>query len=365
MMEGNLQKLGNRLNVSVDWLSFTLTLVTDIDEVLDMLGYNRMDFDNMAHGGKGYKSMVKLSGYPIYIMFDGNPDMGIHVDVSGSAVSELIRSFATTLKVSTPFESYAYDMDFDSTFLMELLRRVRCCGQVTRIDLAVDDIGSRYFTTDDMVELYFNHQVVSKFRNLKNVVESEISGQKTGHTLYFGSRKSDIFLRIYDKKLEQNKKLSGAGMALIDYSWVRWELELKGERAVSVCDMLLSGKPVGEITIGLLNNYVRIINLDNNNRSRCTTYDLWLDFIAGISPLRLYVPRDNKTIDDKKRWVKNQVMPTLAAIIISDGGSLEFVSDNMDSAVMRMKRPLREMISKSMEGVEHIENIGDFGRVFD
>lgn len=349
-MEGNYEKLSNKLTVSIDWLSFTLTSVTDIDDVLEMLGYTRMDFDNMAHGGKGYKSMVKLSGYPIYIMYDGNPDMGIHVDVSGSAISELLRSFSTTLKISTPFGGYAYDKDIDSTFMMELLHRIRSIGQITRIDLAVDDIGCNYFDTDDIVYLYFEQQIVSKFRNMKNVVESEISGQKTGHTLYFGSRKSDIFLRIYDKRLEQNKKLNGSGLPLIDYPWIRWELELKGERATSVADMLLSGKPVGEITIGLLNNYVRIINLDNNNRSRCTTYPAWLMFIDGIKPLKLYVPHEDKTIDDKKRWVKNQVMPTLAAIIMSDGGSLEFISDNMEAGVIRMKRPLKEMVSKSLRG---------------
>lgn len=347
-MEGSYETLENNLNVSIDWLSFTITALSNIDEVISFLGYNRMDFDNMAHGGKGYKSMIRLNGYSVCILFDGNEDMGIHVDISGSAISEVLRSFSHTLKVDTPF-GYAYDIDFSSTFLRELLVKIRCYGHITRLDLAIDDIGCKYFTTDDIVSLYFETRIISKFRNLKNVVESEVSGNKTGHTLYFGSRTSGIFLRIYDKQLEQNKKNSNSEIPPIFYSWVRWELECKGERANSVADFILSGVNLGELTMGILSNYMRIINLDNNNRSRCSVYDKWDSFLSNISSLKLYVPHDEKSMNDKKNWVSKQVMPTLAAIIMSDGGSLEFIENNIESGLIRMKKSLREMVQRSLD----------------
>lgn len=292
-MNGNLKELKNGLTVSIDWLSFTITDLSSVDDVISFLGYNRIDFDNMAHGGKGYKSMIRLSGYPISIMFDGNNDMGIHVDISGSAILEVIRSFSNTLAVNTPF-GLGYEIDFNSTFLKELLSAVRKYGHITRLDLAVDDIGCRYFSTDDLVSLYSETRIVSKFRNLKNVVESELSGNKTGHTLYFGSRKSDMFLRVYDKQLEQNKKNVGSDIPVIIHPWVRWEMECKNKRANSVADLILSGHDLGEIIMGVLSNYIRIINLDNSNRSRCSMYSVWSSFLDGISGLKLYVLQSEK-----------------------------------------------------------------------
>lgn len=92
-MEGNLITLANGLVVSVDWLSFTVTSTNDLVDVLDMLGYTTEDFTRMPKGARGYRTMFRLNGYSLSVLCDGNPDMGIHVDVSGSAIGELIRSF--------------------------------------------------------------------------------------------------------------------------------------------------------------------------------------------------------------------------------------------------------------------------------
>lgn len=344
-MDGDFKELKNGLFVSIDWLSFTITSIASVDNVLRLLGYNRYDFDTMPHGGKGYKSMIRLNGYPVSVMFDGNDNMGIHVDISGSAMSEVIRSFKATLSTVTPF-GIGYDIDFDSTFLCELISVIRKHGHITRLDLAVDDIGSRYFTTDDLVSLYFEKKIVSKFRTLKNVEESELSGKKTGHTLYFGSRKSEVFLRVYDKQLEQNKKNKGSDIPPLCAPWVRWELECKGKKADSVASLILSGMDLGQIVVGVLSNYIRVINLDNDNRSRCTVNEVWQSFISGIEPLRLSVRAVEKDIDDKKDWIVKQVMPSLVAVILSDGGSYDFITNNISSGFERMKKPLWDMVRK-------------------
>lgn len=46
-------------------------------------------------------------------------------------------------------------------------------------------------------------ETVSKFRVYKNMLESTFVNEKTGHTVYFGSRRSEVMLRVYDKQLEQ------------------------------------------------------------------------------------------------------------------------------------------------------------------
>ena len=347
-MEGNLITLDNGLVVSVDWLSFTVMSTADVVDVLDMFGYVMDDFTRMPRGARGYKTMFRLNGYSLSVLCDGNPGMGIHIDVAGSAIGELVRSFSETLKVDTPFGE-GYDIDFDSTFMVALLERIRDNGHVTRIDVAIDDIGCNYFTTDDVCGLYGNTQIVSKFRNMRNVVESEISGKKTGHTVYFGSRTSDIFLRVYDKQLERNRKLSASGTH-IDNLWVRWELELKNDRAVSVSKMLTSGIPLGAVAVGVLGHYMRMIELDDINRSRCSTHSVWADFMDGISSLKITVPKYEKTMDEKKTWIKRQVMPTLAAVILADGGSLEFVEDNLENGLSRMNKRLYKMTMVELGG---------------
>ncbi len=340
-MQGNLISLPNGLTVSVDWLSFTVMSTGNLVDVLDMFGYVMEDFTRMPKGARGYKTMYRLNGFPVSVLCDGTPNMGIHIDISGTAISEFLRSYSESLKVATPFRE-GYDIDFDSTFLISLLELIRDNGHVTRLDIAIDDLGGNYFTINDICRLYENTQIVSKFRNMRSVVESEVSGKKTGHTLYFGSRTSDIFLRIYDKQLEQNKKLSASDVH-IDTPWVRWELELKNDRAVSVAKMLISGIPLGTVAVGVLSHYMRIIELDDSNRSRCSINEVWSSFIDGLSPLKLTVMKYDKTLDDKRKWVKRQVMPTLAAILLADGGSIEFIENNLENAVDRMSPSLYRM----------------------
>lgn len=341
-MDGNFKDLENGLKVSIDWLSFTITELSCVEDVLSLLGYSREDFNEMPRGRYGYKSMLQLNGYPVSVLYDGNDDMGIHVDISGTAISEVIRSFKFTLEVATPFGP-GYEIDFDSTFMREFLSAIDRVGCITRMDLAVDDIGAHYFTTEDVYSLWKENLIVTKFRKLRNVEETSSHGLKTGHTVYFGSRESEMYLRVYDKQLEQNKKLAHSDSPLISTPWVRWEMECKGSRSHAVVKQFLNGSDLGDIVVGVLSHYVRIINSDNSNRSRCTVNEKWLDFLHGIRPLKLYVSQEDKTIDDKKCWVNKQVMPTIAAIIIADGGSLEFFERNLPSACERMKKNLRQL----------------------
>nr|DAG14286.1 MAG TPA: Replication initiation factor [Inoviridae sp.] len=335
-------KLENGLVVSFDWLSFTIT-TSRYQDVIKLLGYSQDDFMLCPKGARGYRSMLRLRGYQISILYDGSPGMGVHVDVSGTALSELLRSFSQTLACNCPFGGQAYEKDFDTTFMQELLRKVLEQGHVTRLDIAIDDVGCSYFSTDDLVHYYDQTRIVSKFRGMRNVEEKEILGKKTGHTLYFGSRSSDIFLRVYDKRLERNKKLISTGQQRIQTPWIRWELELKKDRAVSVANMFASGLNLGMIAIGILGHYFRIINLDDSNRSRCSVLEEWKDFMAGISPLKVSFPRLLPTMEDKKNWIRRQCMPTLAAIVLGDGGSLDFIESSIADASVRMSQTLYDL----------------------
>ena len=174
-----------------------------------------------------------------------------------------------------------------------------------------------------------------------------MAGEKAGHTLYLGSRKSDIFLRVYDKKLEQNKKLFASGENLIRTEWIRWELELKNERAQECVNMLLTKKETGAVCVGILSNYFRVIKLDNENKSRCTTDKVWMRFIGEMEKLTLYIPTFPKTLEEKRKWFEMQVAPTLAGIILADGGVLDIVTQNFDQYVARMSKAMIELVIRA------------------
>lgn len=344
-MKSNLK---NGLMVSVDWLSFTVTSTSDIVDALDLFGYVIDDFAKLPKGARGYKTMYRANSSSIYVLCDGNANMGVHIDVSGSAVSDFLECFHASLETFCPFEgSKCYDLDPDTSAMMALLSRIMDNGHLTRLDIAIDDVGCRYFTTDDIVTLYDKRQIVTKFRNMRNVVEFENPGMKTGHTVYFGSRSSDIFLRVYDKRLERNAHLAD-GSAPVRYPWVRWELELKDDRAMSAAKMLVSGIDLGVVAVGSLGHYMRIINLDDKNRSRCSMYLRWADFMDGISSKRLTVFKAPVTLAEKRSWINRQVMPTLAAVIMADGGSLEFIEDNLPGGADRMNNTLRHMVESAL-----------------
>lgn len=345
---GDSTNISEGVRVSVDWISFTVFDIHSVEELVSTLGYSMTNFTLMPKGGNGYKSMIKAQGYPLCILYDGNEDMGMHVSISGSAISDALKHFADSLKVSTPFEGDAIAVnDLTNTIMLEFLGAIRHMGQLSRIDLAVDDIGGAYYSTADLVSILEGKECVSKFRNWKNLCEKTLAGECTGHTVYLGSRSSNIMLRVYDKKLEQNKKLKSQDKPLIDHDWVRWELECKDERANRVADLLIDGKNLGHIVTSILNNYFRVINLDNNNRSRCSTTDTWMQFLQTVDRLGLYIISEARTLKDKRQWIIRQVLPTLTGVIIADGGCFDIITDNIDISIDRMSQDMVNIVTQA------------------
>lgn len=339
--------LGNGLRVCVDWLAFTIKDIHSVQKVIEFLGFDFTQFSQAPRGAMGYKSMYKLDGYPVSVLYDGGEDMGIHVNISGSAVSYCVAAYRKKLSGSTPFdgqEAMQVD-DFSLTALSQFLKDIKSIGQITRLDLAIDDMGdAQFFSCEEIHSYLMDDQVVSKFRKFHTDIDYKMGGEVVGYTIYLGSRKSEAFLRIYDKRLEQKAKDPEHAS---DIPWVRWELELKDARAMMAASMMIQGCSIGQIVVGVLSNYVRIVELDDENRSRCSVLPKWQLFLDGIKPLRLYVPGMPKTIEDKERWIHDQVLSTLAGLFLAYGGTFSFLEDHLDEGIKRMKFDLRELVLKA------------------
>lgn len=345
-MLGNKSTLQNQLVASIDWIAFTSTIISNAREMFDFLGYPEADFQLLPKGSNGYTKVYRLKSYPVSVMAEGNADMGVHVVISGSAVQDVLQHYQNTITGTTPFGADAVEFtDFNNTVMIEFLRDVKRIGWLTRLDLAVDDLGSNYFSVEDIRQYLGAGDVVSKFRTYRDIYESTLAGENTGHTVYLGSRQSEVMLRIYDKMLEQNQKAMEEKDKLQD-PWVRWELELKNDRANIAADFLIQRKSLGEIITEILNNYVRIIIPDDSNRSRCSIHPLWEKFVNTIKKLALYVVDASKTIEQKRNWFIRQCLPTLAGLIISDFGSFDLITQHFDDAVLRMSPHMQSLVTQ-------------------
>lgn len=333
-------KRKNGLVAVIDWLSFTDVLNTDVEASLLELGFSREEFADTGKGAFGYKKMLLHKGTTIRVLYDGNEDMGIHYDISGSSISEFFNHYRADFLNDSSLEP---GIDLDMKVLRDLLVHISEIGHVTRLDLAIDDKFEPFYTLPELQTVLEEQRFVSKFRSWRLVKDSTTSGDLTGATLYLGSRQSDIMLRIYDKQLEQIAKgVEGAA----NVPWVRWEFELKNEYANIALTDILNGIDVGSLCFGILSNYLRIIVVDDSNKSRCSTDEVWSSFLGEVKNIHLFVMQAPPTLLDKKDWVLKQVAPTITGLILANYGDISWLMQHMEQHAKRMNKHLKELVSK-------------------
>lgn len=206
MLNGNKSQHSNGLKISIDWLSFTLTEPCSSETAISMLGYSLVDFQLLPRGLNGYRSQLRHSAYPVSIQFDGQVGMGVHVDISGSAVQDVLDHYKRKRSGFTPFGCNAYEVgSFDSTVMSDLISDICFNGHITRLDLAIDDLGAEFFTLSELSNILASDGFVSKFRKWKELIKRQNGSICIGHTIYLGSRSSAIMLRVYDNNLNKMK----------------------------------------------------------------------------------------------------------------------------------------------------------------
>lgn len=333
----NVQNINN-LRVSIDWLGFTFFAYPSPYDVINYLGFSDADF-SICPGANGYKSSLRHNTYAVSVLYDGSDNMGIHVNISGSAVSYALECFIDSLKMLTPFGDYAIEYS-DESMMVRYLRHISESGKFTRVDLAIDDMGCNYYSVNDMRDICDSDRCMSRFRSYRPEYERSFNGSITGNTLYIGKRTSDVFLRIYDKRLEQIKKADTD----CGYDWVRWELELKHDRANMAVDYLISGISLGAVAIGILSNYFRVVVKCDSNISRCSSEPLWEKFTENVEKLRLTISKPEKTLDSKKEWIIKQCMPSISAIVAYENGDMSFITNRLSDALWKNKKTILDKV---------------------
>ena len=182
-------------------------------------GYGHNGYTNSYNFGSGEQ------GGTVSIMWNrSRKDMGILVDLTATG--------------KTLFENLA-ELHGEVINWQEIIRTVNqdYNGHISRIDIATDLLNYGFSINDIIQRLKEKKSFfLNKQGNRINSDRFKIVGT-TGQaqTLYIGSRKSDAFLRIYDKKVEQNR-IDGLYRALANKceDWIRVEGEFKHRLAKEI-----------------------------------------------------------------------------------------------------------------------------------
>lgn len=246
---------------------------TLLDEFLDM---SPADFSIDDSGLYGYKKSMSCGH--IRIMWDHKAvnsatysgDCGVCVSMSGAGCAEYVAA--------------KHD-------IISLLKKVKECPftKPSRIDLAFDDFTG-LFDLDVISEACASGDIITNAKKYHDDKGDRKFGSNEifGRTIYIGAfRRSDIFARFYDKKLEQHR----ADLT----HWVRLEFQIQHERAQALLNFDWdSDEDLIYNFFLVVNNYMRFLDpLDpDKNNSRRASAVWWSDFLNHSEVGKLTIDKD-------------------------------------------------------------------------
>lgn len=234
-----------------DWISFTTQSMTPAD-LMEWLGLGEQDFQNFP-GRYGYRFRQSFGG--IHILSDGaDPSMGVCVEMSGQGCRD--------------WETFG-----NGDYLMLIRASVGGLISFTRIDIAFDD-HSGEVPFDEVVQRTLDQEYCSIWRSWK----FEKSNQ--GTSCMYGSRQSEIYMRIYDKAAERGFE---------DLHWIRIETVFKRDRAQELAKYIYRDNGLNQnVYFGILKHYINFCDpTDDTNPSRWPISDWWQALIDGAVEISL------------------------------------------------------------------------------
>lgn len=288
--------------MSIDWLSLTVWLpYSKLDKYLAVAGVLE-GLEHSGHGTRGFHDLyVGLAGFSVGaspVMGDGFCSLVFPGQACDHVGVERLRQ------------------------LVALLAEDGVRFRPSRFDVALDTqkFEVAAVAEAEAADLVQCNAVV--FDERKNVDRG--SGALIGHTIYVGSRQSDAMLRIYHK---------ADGDSFGSEPFTRLEMEYKGRRAEMEFLQLMAFDVADWLGIAAasLRGFFDI------------AADWWRDWLGAAPCWSIKMRRPFQTLERAQRWLKHQVAPTLAAVMIalSDGGDVDLLQENvrllLDDGIKRMR----------------------------
>jgi hypothetical protein len=276
--------------VLVDWCEWT-DKSRSVEEVCEEFPG---EWVNLPHGALGYRG-GRQHDTGLRVLYDGAPGMGVHVSASGEVCRRLEH-----LGVVREWPAFLASFRGDAGAITEGRR-------LTRLDVAVDETVGLVDVERCYAEKRAGH-MVSRWRTceLENGRESIARAEERARpTLYVGEkRKSDAFLRIYDKADQQG----------VQGHWHRVEMQTRDQRARELGAHLASNGL--ESFSGILRGYLDFkVEGTDSNKWRWPTVGWWEEFLQGAAKTRITrAPKPAATLEERIWHMERNYGPTLAVM---------------------------------------------------
>lgn len=320
---GVVHTSSNPLRACVDWVEATLK-TENLQIAFDLLNMKETDFILMDRGAMGYRRQLRAGN--IIILADGNEGMGIHIVMSGQGCRQFEASYPYTW----------------SKFFNDIFKKGE--GHFTRLDAAIDDFKG-YFTIRQIRGKVRRGECSSKFRGMKSIEKFLIKdGSTKGATCYFGSDKSDIKVRFYDKL--QERKAQGLEIEEGLTVWNRTEIEMRDEKADAFAILLINSyinhlgqekKRIGQIIAGALKNYITFRKKNgDSNKSRWDVCEWWIEFLGDVEKISLSEQAPDRTLEQTKKWFEKQTPRTMAKLYLALGSDMNYLENLIRSGITKL-----------------------------
>ena len=269
-----------------DWLSFTTKKHTVV-ELIDLLGLRGCPFETVS-GSKGYQWREYYNGISIHFNekdFQIASQEFIWLEMSGQGCRA--------------FESYG---NGDYCALFTLAREDPANVHITRLDVAFDDMTG-VFDIIKICDDVRNENFVSRLSKYQSIYSN------AGNAVYFGSKKSNVFIRIYDKAAER-------GYNDPSLHWIRCELQLKDTNARGFIDKLQRSS-LNELYLGVLKNYISFrVPTNDSNKRRWPVQEWWDSFLDDAVAISVWSrPGVEYNLSACERYVMTQPVGSIRTLI--------------------------------------------------
>ena len=282
-----------------DWVSFT-SKKHSLSDIVELLGMSDCPFETV-NGSKGFRYRQYYSGVSIHFNEEqvNNSAGFIWLEMSGQGCRT--------------FETYG-NGNFDSLFDLAIGDPENI--HITRLDVAFDDF-TNVLDIDTICEYTRQEYFTSRTQNYQATYSN------AGNSVQFGSRMSNLLIRIYDKAAER-------GYDNTKFHWVRCELQLKDTNALGFIKKSID-VGINEAYLGVLKNYLmfREPSPDSNKR-RWEVCEFWTKILDDAIRLSIFCkPGVDYNLSRCERYVLTQPIGSIKALIEIHGeeGFLEMIKN--------------------------------------
>lgn len=294
-----------------DWVSFT-TRKHSLYQLIELLNLKDVPWETVR-GSHGFMWRQYFNGISVHFnekRFDSNyfnmlpeekeeskKDDFIWLEMSGQGC----RAFET-------YGSGNYEL------LFNLARDDPKNIHITRLDVAFDDTTD-VFDINTVCDATRQEHFVSRSKKYQAIYSNG------GNSVLFGSRQSNVLIRIYDKAKER-------GYTDPDLHWIRCELQLKDVNALGFVEKL-EHNDLRDVYLGVIVNYLSFrVPTGDSNKRRWPVAEWWERFVGDAIRMSVWSkPGVEWNLSACERYVMTQPIGSIKTLITIFGheGFLEAV----------------------------------------